>query len=1141
MKKLKMNMLNAAKIWLALPVLVIAVLTLTVALAPSQNNSGNNSKSVSAEFEHLYFAITSQAINYDEIEKSIQQLESNFEKDFAQALILKRKQSYQEAFNILKKHLVKAPRFYPYYEELVWLAQVNDKLSEVEKSLSDKDENKYRNYLRAFISYQTGNYSEAIKLLENGKDFNQLYLLSHCYRAIGDYQKAVSLLDSCLVIYPSEKSDYVKILISKGSILLLSGNYEDAKKIYQSGYELAQKNLNIKEETKALVNLAILDDYNGNVDEAQKKLKQALELALSIEDVELQAIIYSETGVSYTYLGNVVDARKNYEKSLEIYKKLKNYERLSNLSSNIGLLYIQTGNFSAAIKSFEEGLSFAKENVLSQILNLRGLGDVYSNLSDYSKALNYYNQAKALSEKIKNANQKALSEVSIGTLFYNLNKPNKALSIFKQVLNENENSNDPYFNEDLNFKIAIAYSDLDSFILADDYFQKGLSISASINDVYYETLISTYRANNFIKMKDYQKAELLLNDIMKKTLDYGFNQLLGLQNLYSGISKFDQKKFSEASKYFSKAEELSSISNDLNTLIEAKYYSAQCSESQNQLSEAEKKYLEAIQQIEKVFSYSATSSQTDVYHFAGLNGSYLKLTDLYLRQSRFEDAFNLIEQFRARNTLKNLNHLKLQNLVKDDNLLQNFYDVLWKLNSDIYAEAEKDSLKKFLGAIKNEISSKYNFNVDSLQFRFYVSKDLNRISDDEAIISYYFNNDECFAFVLNQNGFNSIKLGNSKNEILETVKKISPAYDQQNNLSDAYYNQDLFSFNSQAAYQLYKEIFEPLREQITGYKKIIFSLPVELSVVPLEFLVSEFNSDDSPYYYDNKKFLVEDYSISYTPSVSVYLIQKSKPQLQSEEVLLVGDPKISDEDFAQSYRGSLIEDSSFGSRSIRLFPLKYSKDEIEQIESVFSNASVLLSENATEEQFVENSNDKSLIHLSTHSFVHNNQPFIIFSKDDKAQSDGFLETGEIVKLKLNSELVVLSSCKSGLGTVDPTEGIIGMQKSFFEAGSKSVIVSLWDVNDKYTSIFMKSFYKFLSEGNDKAEALRKTKLFFKENYSANPYYWAAFVLSGDNSKLSFSKSFSFGLKYLFIVILLLLLTITAYKFYLLKFSHKIKS
>ena len=129
-------------------------------------------------------------------------------------------------------------------------------------------------------------------------------------------------------------------------------------------------------------------------------------------------------------------------------------------------------------------------------------------------------------------------------------------------------------------------------------------------------------------------------------------------------------------------------------------------------------------------------------------------------------------------------------------------------------------------------------------------------------------------------------------------------------------------------------------------------------------------------------------------------------------------------------------------------------------------------------------------------------------RDRNKKEDGYLESGEILQLKLNSDLVVLSSCRSGLGEIDEAEGVIGMQKAFFEAGAKSVVVSLWDVNDKYTSLFMQSFYKYISEGFDKSEALRKAKIFFKQNYSANPYYWSAFVLSGDVSKIQNVKTAS---------------------------------
>ena len=157
-----------------------------------------------------------------------------------------------------------------------------------------------------------------------------------------------------------------------------------------------------------------------------------------------------------------------------------------------------------------------------------------------------------------------------------------------------------------------------------------------------------------------------------------------------------------------------------------------------------------------------------------------------------------------------------------------------------------------------------------------------------------------------------------------------------------------------------------------------------------------------------------------------------------------------------------------------------------------------------------------------------------FPEYNEENEDGYLESGEILQLKLNSDLVVLSSCRSGLGLIDEAEGVIGMQKSFFEAGAKSVVVSLWDVNDKYTSLFMQSFYKYISEGFDKSEALRKAKVFFKENYSANPYYWSAFVLSGDASKVQNIKTASSN--YLVYILLGIIASITVIYFSRKRFS-----
>jgi len=328
---------------------------------------------------------------------------------------------------------------------------------------------------------------------------------------------------------------------------------------------------------------------------------------------------------------------------------------------------------------------------------------------------------------------------------------------------------------------------------------------------------------------------------------------------------------------------------------------------------------------------------------------------------------------------------------------------------------------------------------------------------------------------------------------------------------EIYVNEDLFSFNALAAYQLYEKVFKAFLSRIPKESNLIVSFPPELVKLPIEMLVTEWNDGESPYYYSDKKFLLDEYQISYTPSAGIYLIQMDKTEYNNDQNLLIGDPFINNAEYSLSVRSGLVDVNPSSSRNILLFPLEYSQDEINSIDKTIANNLIFTSDEATESNFKKNASSSNVVHLSTHSFLIKDQPLIFFSSQEDEKDDGFLELGEIVQLNLKSELVVLSSCRSGLGKVDIAEGIIGMQKAFFEAGSKSVIVSLWDVNDKYTSYFMKDFYKHLAEGITKSDALRQAKLDFIKNYSANPYYWSAFVLSGNPSSLKLEQASTFGL------------------------------
>jgi CHAT domain-containing protein len=114
--------------------------------------------------------------------------------------------------------------------------------------------------------------------------------------------------------------------------------------------------------------------------------------------------------------------------------------------------------------------------------------------------------------------------------------------------------------------------------------------------------------------------------------------------------------------------------------------------------------------------------------------------------------------------------------------------------------------------------------------------------------------------------------------------------------------------------------------------------------------------------------------------------------------------------------------------------------------------------------------------------------------------DGFLRAHEVFNLKLGAELVVLSGCRTGLGKEVKGEGLYGMTRGFMYAGSKRVLVSLWDVQDQATAQLMTDFYKELlgPKRSPTAAALRAAQIaIWRDGRWQAPYYWGAFVLQGE--------------------------------------------
>src|SRR5207302_3790367 len=145
--------------------------------------------------------------------------------------------------------------------------------------------------------------------------------------------------------------------------------------------------------------------------------------------------------------------------------------------------------------------------------------------------------------------------------------------------------------------------------------------------------------------------------------------------------------------------------------------------------------------------------------------------------------------------------------------------------------------------------------------------------------------------------------------------------------------------------------------------------------------------------------------------------------------------------------------------------------------------------------------DYHVIHFAVHGFADPTFPdraAVVLLSDRSAGEDGFLQASEIVQLHLDADLVVLSACDTAVGPLQGQEGIANLSKAFLLAGARTVVSTLWDVDDSSSLFLMKRFYAHLSANQSAASALTAAKRDMLRTFGreAIPYQWAGFTVEG---------------------------------------------
>ncbi len=407
----------------------------------------------------------------------------------------------------------------------------------------------------------------------------------------------------------------------------------------------------------------------------------------------------------------------------------------------------------------------------------------------------------------------------------------------------------------------------------------------------------------------------------------------------------------------------------------------------------------------------------------------------------------------------------------------------------------REQLDHFLAKIENNYPKYYHikYNLSIVK----VNELQQNLADNQKLISYFEGDSLLFIFLIGNNNYE-----------LKAIPKDSTYWDQihalQKSISSSSFiinaEQNWKSYTEHAQ-GLYKLLIQPIKSHFQEKDHLIIIPDGIMALVPFEaMLVSK---PTKTLKYDMLDYLVYHYTISYANSATLWLkSQQEQREVPTNELLAFAPsfepmPAKNGAELGRGYEEK-VQDTIRGN----LMPLIWTDKELEYISSYF-NSQLLFGNDATEKRFKSESPKYKILHIATHANVQDNRPMfsrIYFTDDGDSIEDAALHTFELYNIPLNAELAVLSACNTGYGQTIQGEGVLNLARGFTYAGCQSIVMSLWNANDRTTAELMKHFYKYLSKGENKGVALNLAKLDFLKEADAiksHPYFWAQFVASGD--------------------------------------------
>ena len=971
-----------------------------------------------------------------------------------------------------------------------------DKAVQIWTSVSDFSNASIAAIKAGDVCFRLARYPEALQHFQNaaklskqtgdriceGRALSRTGLL---YVYTGDHELAHSILSKALALLEPRGSS---------STPIASHAYNEAisymaEAIYAKGNLLKARNYlervkTLPDDRRGKARIHLLASYIagtlGQPEKAMSEVSQALALYQATGDQAGEGLALMALGLSYTSKGNQDEAIKNHRKAIELFRSIGDRHSEAIVFIALGQAYENLGDYLAALENYENAFSlFESDGSLDFAVGaLYKIGTVHRLKKNFDQALAYYERSLSLSRTAKILRLEALVLEGIALVYDAQGRSDEAVKQYRTVQKFYETTGDVRGQ-------AVALNNYGDFLLklgqkhdALAIYHRALPLSEQVGDTgtYLTTLHNLSRAH--LSLGSFEAALSVIKDSINIIEELRENV---------GSPELRALYFAVVKKHY-----------DLWIDILMQFHRARPGKGYD---------VEAL----LVSDRSRARSLIDLLSEPRADLSPGVSAELVERERELRGLIRVQAQYQMELSLNSKNSAEVAEIANETNELRAEYQ-------QIQAELREQNPK---------LVSLRSFEPTSLEQIQSELRDSNTM-----LLQYALGDERSYLWAITANSRQSYELAGRKSIEATALELYSLLVARQTPIETIKGDYQAFVEAAddalpEKASKLSQMLLAPVAHQL-GNRTLIIVTEGALQAIPFAVLPAPGVQFVGPTNWETfvDSLLINTNQISSSPSISTLKAirsEKNRTVSPYRTVAVIADPVFSRNDdrvrFAPvtSVVAGAASDKHVIGLAERGLPgvahgsaparLSYSSTEADAISAAAPRGTTMIAKGfAANRETVMSSRvaEYQILHFATHGFLDIEHPefsgIVLTMVDRKGVSqNGLMPLHDIYSLDLSTELTVLSACQTALGKDINGEGFLGLPHSFISAGSKSVVASLWKVDDRATAKLMADFYEsLLQQGMPTGAALREAQLkMMKQKQWGAPYFWAGFVLQGE--------------------------------------------